>query len=88
MLTDFRRRIAKRFPRLRKFLMPVWMWHGHLLWQLRNIFTGFRSVEITFGNEAIFMLPEGHIAEVIWRYGFEKDERVFVEGQLKPGMCV
>lgn len=34
------------------------------------------------------MLPEGHIAESIWKYEFEEDVRTFIEKYLKPGMCV
>ena len=34
------------------------------------------------------MLPEGHIAEMIWKHAFEQDVRNFVEKYLKPGMCV
>lgn len=88
MLIDFRRKIARKYPKLRELLLPAWMWYAHQLWLLRNIFSGFRPIDVRIGNDLIFMLPEGHIAEVIWGAGFEKEERSFVEKHLKPGMCV
>lgn len=87
-LVDVRRRITRRFPILRQTLSPAWMWYGHQLWLLRNWLSGFRPISVGFGNDLIRMVPEGHIAEVLWRVEFEKKERAFVEKQLKPGMCV
>jgi len=34
------------------------------------------------------MIPEGHIARVLWENDFEKTERHAIEYLLKPGMCV
>ena len=85
---NVRRSITSKFPRLYKLLLPLWVYYLHKLWKLRNIFSNLRPVEVKTAAGSIFMLPEGHIAETIWKHPFEQDERHFVEKYLKPGMCV
>jgi len=74
--------------KLRRFLSRVWIFVRHMHWLLRNVFLRYRSIEVPVKNEVIRMLPEGHIAEVMWSVGFEQNERAFVANHLKPGMCV
>lgn len=88
MLINFRRAIANKFPQLYKLLLPFWVWYVEKLWQLRKIFWKSDPIEVKVGADSIFMLPEGHIAEMIWKHSFEQGERKFVEKYLKPGMCV
>lgn len=74
--------------KLRRFLSSVWIFVWHMLWLLRNFFLRYRPIEVPVKNEVIRMLPEGHIAELMWGIGFEQNEVAFVANHLKPGMCV
>lgn len=85
---ECRRNIGRRFPTLRKIWSLVWGMGNDVMWYLRNIFTGNRPVEVDTENGAVYMVPEGHIARLMWEGWFEKDERDFVDNYLKPGMNV
>jgi FkbM family methyltransferase len=88
MLINFRRYVANKFPKLYKLLLPFGILYVDKLWQLYNIFRKNKPIEVKVGVDSIFLLPEGHIAEMIWKHSFEQKERKFVEKYLKPGMCV
>lgn len=85
------RRVVRKFPYLRKVFLSVWPIvevFNHQRWNLRNTILGNRPVEVKVNHDTVFMLPEGHIAELIWRRDFEKPERDFISRYLKPGMRV
>jgi FkbM family methyltransferase len=88
MFSKFRHRVGMRFPKLRKVWSLVWGAGYHFMWLLRKFATGNRPIEVRVGNESIYMVPEGHIAKLMWNDWFEKNERDFVANHIKPGMCV
>ena len=82
------RATARRFPIARAVLLPVYRSVESILWPIRRLLSNKRPVAIPTKYGFIYLVPEGHIAQAVWQWGFEESERTFVERQLKPGMCV
>ena len=81
----------RKLPLLRKallFLWPAVAEFDHQRWNLRNFILGNRPVKVKIYDNAVFMIPEGHIAEMVWRRDFERPERDFILSSLKPWMRV
>ncbi len=75
--------IVHRRPTLRRILSCFYQSILSLHWRIRK-----GPIAIATRHGSMFLLAEGHIAEAVWRSGFEESERKFVEHYLRPGMCV
>ena len=82
------RMIAHAFPSLRSVFLPLYKLVDGQMWPLRQLVARGSPIEVSTRHGSVRMLAEGHIAEEMWRSGFEEAERDFVERYLKPGMCV
>lgn len=91
MIFHYCQRVVRKIPLLRKALLSLWpavAVFDHQRWNLRNFISGNRPVKVKIYDDAVFMLPEGHIAEMVWRRDFERPERDFILSYLKSGMRV
>ncbi len=82
------RAIARTVPSLRILMLPVYALVERSMWPIRRLVSRKSPVEIQTTYGSLYMVPEGHIAQAIWQWGFEETERGFVERYLQPGMCV
>ncbi len=82
------RKLMQAFPVLRVVLLPLYLIVDKCWWATRRFVSGHRPVVLETSHGPIYMVPEGHIARVVSRSGFEEPERRFVERYLKPGMSV
>jgi len=88
MIINYCRGVIRKLPRLRKILLPLFRVSIPYLYTLRKII-GIRTIEVSIGTESVVkMIPEGHIAKMMWLDAFEKEERNFVISHLSPGMRV
>lgn len=80
--------IKNKIPATYLLLHPLWVNFYQAIWNIRNIILINAPIKVHVNNDYIEMLPQGHIAEVLWKYGFENLERKFVVRHLRAGMCV
>jgi len=79
---------GKHHPKFRSALSPVWQDFVHLLWIVRRSVFAWLPVTFTAGDQTLSMIPQGQIAEYLWRSSFEKRERDLAARAIKPGMRV
>jgi FkbM family methyltransferase len=79
---------GRRHPELRALFRPAWQRCTRLSWALRSKVFSQRPIAFDAGKHTFAMVAKGQIAELIWRGGFEMDERNFAAGEIKPGMRV
>lgn len=84
------RYVGSRFPRFKKFMMPMWRLFTHTNWIARNTLTRHRPLIIPVApGVSVLLHPIGQIAEVMWWSGdFEQNEREFLGLYIRPGMKV
>ena len=77
----------KKIPAAYVVFHPLWVMFYHLIWKRENIMYFNRPIKIYVKNDYVEMLPQGHIAEVLWKHEFENLERKFIIRHLISGMC-
>lgn len=81
-------KITKKHPNTHKTAIKINNFINYQLWLLRNLFMRNKAIPYSFNNHTIHLIPEGHIAQLMWEGSFEEAERSFIETHIKPGMCV
>ena len=80
--------MGSRFPELRKLWILISGPLYHFMWIFRKVLTANRPIQIQISNKLIYMVPEGHIAELMWHDWFEKEERDMVAYHIRQDMIV
>lgn len=77
----------KRFPRIRKLLLPIYSGLLDIVWAARKHLVR-KPMLFELGRQSFQLNLAGSIPEVIFKGDFEPMERDFVSSYLKPGMVV
>jgi len=82
------RSFVRRHPMIRAGIGPAWRMTKVVAWRLRRGLLGRRPIRFTAGDQKVYMVAKGQIAEYVWHSRFEKPERDFAAKTIKPGMRV